>query len=199
MLKVYWEYVTNQAKQIAPNVGLDTPFSAIEQVENQFSFQYVFHAGFPVRQTTEQVKTGVEHYKSGERRVWWKLWLVKEDVYSTRPVYENRSYDTAEIPSAYDLLKNWIDQAKLSEPDVVNSFVNWLRTQTASASSTLRQTQKELLDRYQVKLDEAHKRAAKIHEAKQQDWGDVYKQAEELRNGLILLNTLKMDETADVV
>lgn len=166
----------------------------IAKRKKHFSFNYTFHAGFPVGCVTKEEQVGTEQVKVGEKRVWWKIWLGKRDVYETRPVYENRDYETADIPSAYELLANWLAQAKESEPDVVGSFVNWLITHTRGASTRLRQKQQELLDRYKLKLDEANLRAEKIHSVRQEDWTVVLNQAEGFQRSLKLLCPLQSED-----
>ena len=121
---------------------------------------------------------------TGYNRRWYTLWIGTHAVYEDKPVYEDRKYDTTDIPGIDAMLVGWIEQLKLQEPGLVKNFVGWLNKQIAEATAVISRSQQELLDRYQAKLDEAHDRATRTRDASVAEWTPFLERARELRAAL---------------
>jgi hypothetical protein len=190
LVDAYRRHVTAEAQRLAPALGLTAPGSGLEQVDRSLALSYRFEAGFAITAEYREDDTGgAETYQDGTERRFYTAWLYRHPVYKSRPVYEKRRYDSADIPKVEALLQNWINQAKLQEPDLVRQMIEWMVRQLEHASATLQKSQQELLDRYQAKLDEAHHRAEKLHIQQTQDWSSVLEQARELHRCLEQLCT----------
>jgi len=169
------------------------------------NFDYKFKAGFDLKtkEENEKVNTirewmGKKKIKIGEQRIWWTLWLVKEDIfeevdeYNVKDIYEKRSYDLADIPKVEILLTNWLGQLRSNEHQVTNKFTGWQIEQINKLINRVEEAQQELMENYKLKLDDAHKNARVEHEEKEVRFSAVYETAKGLEQDFIsLINVLK--------
>ncbi|HYH67639.1 MAG TPA: dynamin family protein [Urbifossiella sp.] len=181
----YWAYVTEAARDIAPDVGLAVPTTTVARIDSGFTPTYRFQPGFNVVPVTRSEDTGqTKSVDTGKRRGWFSTIFYGRVVYEDKPVYEDRKYDTADVPGIEALLAGWIDQLKLQNLGLVRSFVVWLNEQIREASRVVARSQQELLDRYQAKLDEAHARAKQVRDETIGEWEPFLERARALQAAL---------------
>ena len=116
--------------------------------------------------------------KAVRERVWWTLWLWEATFYETE--YVTRSSDNAEIPSVEDLLEGWIVQAKQAELEIVNQIVGWLLEQIDCLKKEVDQVQNDIIDRYQARLDRAHREVTMDYEKAKIIWEPMQEKAQRL-------------------
>ncbi|MDW8241417.1 MAG: dynamin family protein [Acidobacteriota bacterium] len=189
LIDLYWKDVTERAQLQLEKLGLTLNLTAptvnLKQHEQDLTLAYQFVAKAHLGTTTRTEDTGrTEKVQVGTTRRWYTLWLYKHPVYANRPIYEERTYDTADIPSATQLLESWDRHAREQEPALVRQFIDWIFRQLDQASQALKKSQQDLLDRYQVKLDEARDVARQSHIDSQKIWLPLLEQAQELHQCL---------------
>jgi len=206
LLKTYLSNTWGDAQKVAPNLGFGTPpVLTLDIADSDLNFDYKFKAGFDLKtkEENEKVNTirewmGKKKIKIGEQRIWWTLWLVKEDIfeevdeYNVKDIYEKRSYDLADIPKVEILLTNWLGQLRSNEHQVTNKFTGWQIEQINKLINRVEEAQQELMENYKLKLDDAHKNARVEHEEKEVRFSAVYETAKGLEQDFIsLINVLK--------
>lgn len=184
LVDLYWRLITSESQIVAPDIGLTVPSESVRKVEFNLDLTYSFQAGFPIKIRHEQEWAGTKQVKTGKRRAWWTLWLMEVDVMETQDVYERRRYDSADIPSVETMLKGWVIQASKQEPAMVQKFGNWILDRLNDAATKVDDLQQKLLDRYQVRLDEAHRSATTSYAEAVELWGGVRDRAKDLENSL---------------
>ena len=189
LLEIHWKDVTERAQAKVQELGLHlnlvVPTVSLELEQQPLALAYQFAAGFDIDTDTRSENTGKTiKVQVDEKRIWYTLWIAKRPVYENRPIYEDRAYDTADVPSAEKLLGDWDRHAREQEPALVRQFIGWMFGQLNQAGESLKKSQQELLDRYQTKLDEAHAIAEHAHEETQKVWSGILEQAKELHRCL---------------
>jgi predicted GTPase len=174
LFNCHLSYIEEGSNNIAPNIAIKFPESELNKVSSQPEFHLKFQAGFAVTQGTWQERVQIEEQK----RVWWKLWLGKATVYQTK--YETRSSDNANIPSVEDLLTNWIVQAKEAELEIVNQIAQWLLEQIDCLKKNVNEVQNDILNRYQERLDKAHKEITLDYEEQIKIWQPMQQKAQNM-------------------
>ena len=112
---------------IAPNIGIRFPESQLIKIEQQPKFSISFEAGFEVREKNYRV-----------------LFFIR------------RSSDNADIPKIATLMHGWITQAKKAESQIVREMSTWFLDQIDLLKKNVKETQDEIIDRYQSRLDKAY-------------------------------------------
>ncbi|MBD1883047.1 dynamin family protein [Microcoleus vaginatus] len=163
------------ANKIAPNIAIKFPESKLSQVNQSFTFNFRFQAGFAITQGTWQEAVQVEK----KQRAWYTLWIWKKTVYETE--YQERSSDNAKIPSVEDLLTSWIFQeAKGEDSQRVNQVARWLLEQIDSLKKSVDQIQYDIINRYQERLDQAHQEITIDYEKQRNVWQPMQQKAQNL-------------------
>ena len=159
LLRCHVEDVAAQSKIKAPDIGLETPPLTLDQVEEDFEFEYHFQAGFDTNITTRPVQTGTKMGIEIEyKKVFWKI-KIPVPVIVHKPVYEQRDVLNAVIPPVGNILANWLQQAQDSEPEVCAEFGHWLIRQVDVFTQSVETYQEELVNRYESRLIQSHERA----------------------------------------
>jgi hypothetical protein len=189
LLDIHWKDVTERAQDRVRDLGLNLSFTPpavnLEAEEKALTVAYQFTSELPIVVEVRNEPTG-DVVVEVVADTFWK-WLRKTigiPVLVSTPVYEDRSYDLAEIPSAEALLERWTNHARQQEPILVRLFFDWMFGQLDHAAEALQRSQQELLDRYQAKLAEAHAIAERTHAQSQQVWSGILDQAQELHQCL---------------
>ena len=171
LFKFHLERIEEGSCNVAPDMGIKFPESQLIKIEQQPKFTINFQAGFAVTEGTWQEDVQVSY----EERIWWTLWLVKQTKYRTE--YKTRSSDNADIPKVVTLLEGWIIQAKEAESQIVRQTSKWFLDQINLLKKNVKETQDEILDRYQTRLDKANQEIEIDYERKKNVWEPVYRQA----------------------
>ncbi|NMG60530.1 GTPase [Geitlerinema sp. P-1104] len=157
----YLDEMENWCHNLAPGYGINFPKHRLAQINiSRESPPVNLKSGFPITTTEEQEAYEVKK----EERLWWTLWLWKKVYYETQ--YRKRSVDNAEIPSAEEMLSDWDNQVGIAHMEIVERTGHWLLEQVNSLNANVAEVNREILDRYKSRLDEAHKN---VQENQQQD------------------------------
>lgn len=177
LFNCHLSYLQKEANNIAPNIIIRFPESQLSQVKKELSFSLKFESGFSVTERT---------WTEESRSFWHWFWLV--------PKYETRASDNATIPSTEKLLKNWKDQVKLAEPEIVKQTANWLLEQIDCLKKEVKKNQNEILDRYQARLDKAHQEITLDYEKQRNVWQPMQRKAKDLAEEFAILGKLLKKE-----
>ncbi len=194
LLETHLEKIWKEANRIAQNLGFSVPpIIELGMAERDLNFEYKFEAGFDLKITmrkdkvgTQKVWAGKKKVLIGEKRLWYTLWIYKEEVYEERDdyreegVYEKRAYDLADIPDVEVLMLNWEKQLFSNEPLVINEFMRWLTAQINTFNDMVKQAQQELIKNYRNKLDDAYDKAKRGHEVEKKRLSAILENANSL-------------------
>ena len=174
LFNCHLSHLEKEANNIAPNIVIRFPESQLSQVKRELSFSLSFESGFSITE---------KNWKEETKSFWHWFGLI--------PKYETRSSDNATIPSIEKLLKNWDEQVKLAEPEIVKQTASWLLEQIDCLKKEVNKNQNEILDRYQARLDKAHQEITLDYEKQRNVWHPMERKAQELaeefqRLGVIL-------------
>ncbi|MBN3927902.1 MAG: GTPase, partial [Nostoc sp. NMS4] len=109
------------------------------------------------------------------KKTWYTLWLGKKTYYETE--YKTRSSDNATIPSIEDLLIGWQVQAKQAELEIVKEIASWFLQQSGCVKKNVDKIQKDILDRYEERLDTAHREITIDYEMQKNVWQPMQQKA----------------------
>ena len=159
------------------DLGFLVPPISLVKAQKDFAFEYKFEAGFDVieksrKEFVRNIKklAGTESVKTGEERVWYKLWLGTRDVYQTRKkytsesIYETRQYDVAYIPAMDEIVVQWAKQFYIAESEMLERFTDWLTAQIDELNKSVEKAQKDIVKKYKKKIDAAYEDAKKGHD-----------------------------------
>lgn len=163
LFQCHLSYMEEGANKLAPNIEITFPESQLKLVESDLDFRFSFQSGFAIQEGTWEE----------EKRMWnhW-LWIF--------PKRETRSSKNATIPKVGDLLKDWSDQAKMLEPDIVKQIIKWLLEQIDLLKNNIDNLQKDVVNRYQARLDDAHQQVTIDYQEVQNIWQPIQQKAIDL-------------------
>ncbi len=173
-------------EKIASDLGINFSESELIKVDFMGKTNFSFAAGFPVTMGTwkksEQVKTGTQ-------RIWWTLWIAKEDVYETQT--KELPSENANIPSIEDLALAWKLQKDCGEVEVLKQVAPWFQKQLARFNQSVDRFQSDTIDRYQQRLDQAYQENQLNYEAKMEIWEPLQAEAKEFATKLDRLGKIQ--------
>ncbi len=199
----YTKLLGKNAQNIAGDIqALAITPSKLVRINKPLILHIRLKAGFSTKETKRKVAVGEEEVivgtrlvKTGEKRLWYTLWLAKEniyeeqDVYETRTIYEKRHFDVAVIPSLHDVLGDFIYQAKESRTEA--EFVRWFNEQIHEFLSGIAKYQEDLLVEYRDRLDTMMKYASQEKELEIGKWQPIETQVRSLQQQLESLNEVQ--------
>ncbi|MHC5774679.1 dynamin family protein [Nostoc sp.] len=188
LFNCHLSHIEKGANDIAPNIAIKFPESQLSKVESQPTFNFRFQAGFPINQGTWEEPIKVAR----EERTWYTLWIGKKTIYETE--YQTRSSDNAKIPSVEDLLTGWIFQGREEELKIVNQIAHWLLEQIDCLKKNVDKMQKEIIDRYQTRLDKANQEITLDYEKQRNVWQPMQQKAQNLAEEFSSLETFLKEE-----
>lgn len=166
-------------EKIASDLGINFSESELVKVDFMGKTNFSFAAGFPVTMGTwkksEQVKTGT-------KRIWWTLWLAKEDIYETQT--KELPSENANIPSIEDLALAWKLQKDCGEVEVLKQVAPWFQKQLDRFNQSVDRFQSDTIDRYQKRLGQAYQENQLNYDAKMEIWQPLQAEAKEFANKL---------------
>ncbi len=167
-------FLEEESNRIAADMVIKLPKSQLTLVEQPPEFSFNFQSGFEVTPGTWQEEVQVSY----KERTWKTLFLFKETKYRTE--YKERSSDNAKIPSVDELLKNWSDQAKASEDAIASQIADWLFEQIDTLKKNVNEFQKESINRYQERLDQANRDKILDRDKTMSIWLPMHEKAKKL-------------------
>jgi hypothetical protein len=186
----YLDEMENECHNIAPDYGINFPKYGLAKIDISCESPPVnLKSGFPITTTEEQEAYQVKK----EERLWWTLWLWKKVYYETQ--YRKRSVDNAEIPSAEEMLSDWDNQVGIAHMKIVERTGHWLLEQVNSLNANVAEVNREILDRYKSRLDEAHKNAQENQQQDEKNLQIIQQQVAKLSHEL---SCLSLSEIIDV-
>ncbi|HLP91480.1 MAG TPA: dynamin family protein [Nostocaceae cyanobacterium] len=176
LFRCHLSYIEKQANDITSqsNIAIKFPDSELIKVDSHLTFNFQFQAGFPITKGTWEEEIKVEK----KQRTWYTLWIAKRTIYETK--YETRSSDNAVLPSVEELLTNWVIQAKEQESERVNQVASWLLEQIDGLKANVDKVQKDIIDRYQERLNKANQEINLDYEKQRNLWKPMQQQSQDL-------------------
>ncbi|MEH2439468.1 dynamin family protein [Nostoc sp.] len=175
IFKCHISYLKEGTNEKAPNMVINFPESELSKVDKTLSFQVNFKSGFAIKLGTWQEEIEVPQ----TRRSWYTLFIFKETYYETK--YETRSSDNAEIPSVDNLFSGWRDQSKQSRAEIAQQIMRWLVEQMDCLKKNVDEFQTNVINRYQERLDMAHREITLDFENQKNIWQPIHCKAKDLR------------------
>jgi hypothetical protein len=168
----YATQLADRARDVAPDLAGVALFPAdILRIKQKLVFTFVLSAGFPVHREQKDEYVGDKYVKAGTRRRWYHLWLSKEDIWERQEIFENRTYESAVIPSLEDIFSGFVKQAKAARHEV--EFARWFRERMEVFVADIGVYQDRLLAEYRSRLDDATKVADRQKEEDTSKWADA--------------------------
>ena len=177
LFRCHLSYIEEETNNIAPDMAIKFTDSELIQVDSNLTFKFQFQAGFPITQGAWEEAILVTEKK----RTWDRLWIWKKNIYKTE--YQERSSDNAQLPSVEDLLTSWVAQAKGEESERVNQIARWLLEQIDYLKKNVDNTQNDIIDRYQERLDKANQEITLDYENSRNVWQPMQQKAQNLAKG----------------
>ncbi len=189
LFNCHLSHIEKGVNNLAPNIAIKFPESQLSKVERQPTFNFRFQAGFLINQGTW--KEAIQIAK--RKRTFYTLFLLKRTVYETE--YQTRSSDNAKIPSVEDLLTGWLLQSKEEELKIVNQIARWLIEQIDCLKKNVDKIQKEIIDRYQTRLDKANQEITLDYEKQRNVWQPMQQKAQDLAEEFSSLGIFLKEES----
>ncbi|NEP50942.1 MAG: GTPase [Moorea sp. SIO3C2] len=176
LLNAYLSILEEGMSSIAPNIGISFSRSQLGKIDIELQPSFEFKAGFPIVEGTWLDHVEVPKHK----RDWWSLWIWKRIAYYIET--KERSSDNAKLPKTEDILKGWLLQKNQAEVEIYRQVANWFISQINSFLTGVESSQKEIVDRYQERLDKAHDQAILSHQQDLSIWNYLQLEAKQLED-----------------
>ncbi|MDJ0901769.1 MAG: dynamin family protein [Xenococcus sp. MO_188.B8] len=151
LLTFHLESLEADIGKIVPELSLNFPQMELVKVEFTGKPNFSFEGGFPVLEDTYEEEVDE---KIGRQRVWWTVWIWNKEIYETK--IEMRSIYNASIPSIESLAKGWKLQKDRAEIEIFKQVADWYLKQLDNFNNGIKKLQKEVIDRYQSRLNQAY-------------------------------------------
>ncbi|NEO39305.1 MAG: GTPase [Moorea sp. SIOASIH] len=178
LLNAYLSILEEGMSTIAPNIGISFSRLQLVKIDIELEPSFEFKAGFPIMKGTWLEDVEVPKYK----RDLWTLWIWKRLVYYIET--KERSSDNAQLPKTEDILKGWLLQKNQAEVEIYSQVAHWFISQINSFITGVESYQKEIVDRYQERLDKAHDQAKLSHQQDLSIWNPLQMEAKELEDNI---------------
>jgi GTPase Era involved in 16S rRNA processing len=223
LFKCHLSFLEENAVQIAGEMAIQFPKSELIKVERQTEINFQFQAGFAVipgtwmekketlntgygeNQTKIGVGNAVERNTQGKSGWDWLSGAVTGIVYDyvIKGVIENKKYidytprptDNAMIPSVEKLFEGWILQGEGELVKISIQISEWLLKQVNDLNKNVDTMQKDIIDRYQARLDQANREIQLTYDDEIKIWQPMQQKSQELKQELFILNTLLKEES----
>jgi hypothetical protein len=182
VFKFHLNEIGKGTQKIAPNFGIHFSESELMKVDFIGKVDFSFIAGFPVTMGTWKKP---EKEKTGSKRIWWTLWIGKEDLYQTK--MKELDCENATIPSIDDLELAWTLQKNRGESEVLKQVAPWFHRQLTQFNESVDIFQSETLERYQQRLEQAYQENKLDYDEKIEVWQPLQVEAKELADKIDLL------------
>lgn len=174
ILYLHLDTLKTETQKIAPDLGINFSESALIKVDFIGKASFAFTAGFPV---TNGIWENQVKVKTGTKRDWFTLWLVKRDIYETK--IEKLESENATIPSIDDLARGWKLQKDCGEVEVFKQVAPWFQKQLIRFNQSVDCFQSDTIDRYQQRLDRAYQESQLDYDGKMKIWQPLQVEAKQ--------------------
>lgn len=175
MMKLVINDLYQQAVEVAGNQLSLTPpiLGEIEKSFESIEAYFEMEAGFSTHRKNRREYVGKSWEKVGEKRTLKSLFLFKRDVYDYVNKYEKRDYDTAKIPSVYDIIDGFAEQLVPQVHTYNEEVRNQVKTKLNESLTVVRESQEENLQEFKVRLEEAQKELSQKFLENQTPWKEL--------------------------
>jgi hypothetical protein len=101
--------------------------------------------------------------------------------------YIPRPSDNATIPSVRSLLTGWISQSKEQEIEIVKEIAPWLLQEINCLIKEVEETQNDIINRYQERLDRANQEITLDYEKDKNIWLPIQQKSQSLAEDFNML------------
>lgn len=207
LFKCNLTYLEEGSNKIAPDIVIKFPESKLNKVTKDLKFDLKFKSGFDIEEGTWNEE----------------VWMVKENLltnaYDSLPneirflgfrlrkpsvdkllrdvnlkTIEVRSSDNATIPSTGEILKDWQEQLKQVEPEMLKQVIEWLLAQINDLKKNVDMTQSAILNLYQERLEKARQEITLDYEKQKNVWQPMQQRAKRLASEFSQLGQFQEDD-----
>ncbi|MDB9459119.1 dynamin family protein, partial [Dolichospermum circinale CS-545/17] len=213
LFKCHLSFLEKNAVQIAGEMAIQFPKSELIKVERQTEINFQFQAGFAVTEGTWMEEKNIEitveeaHKRNteGKEGIDWlggtlggffndfigKGVIDKKKYidYTPRPSYN------AMIPSVEKLFEGWILQGEGELVKISIQISEWLLKQVNDLNKNVDTMQKDIIDRYQARLDQANREIQLTYDDEIKIWQPMQRKSQELEKEFFILNNLLKEES----
>ena len=205
LFKCHLSYLEKRANDIAKDLSITFPKSELIKIEREPRIKFQFKAGFAITQGTWQdeqkttITIGEAHRRNtqGKSGLDWLAgtvegftvdFLAKGVILNQKYTdYILRSSDNATIPSVRSLLTGWISQAKEQEIEIVKEIAPWLLQEINCLIKEVEETQNDIINRYQERLDRANQEITLDYEKDKNIWLPIQQKSQSLAEDFNML------------
>jgi hypothetical protein len=223
LFKCHLSFLEKNAVQIAGEMAIQFPKSELIKVERQTEINFQFQAGFAVipgtwmerketlntgygqNQTEIGVGNAFKRNTQGKSGWNWLSGAVEGIVgdYVIKGVIEKKKYidytprpsDNAMIPSVEKLFEGWILQGEGEMVKISIQISEWLLKQVNDLNKNVDTMQKDIIDRYQARLDKANQEIQLTYDDEIRIWQPMQQKSQELEKEFFTLKTLLKEES----
>jgi predicted GTPase len=198
LFKCHLSYLEKGVNDIAKDLSIKFPESELIKIEREPRIKFQFKAGFAITQGTwqDEQKTTITIEEAHRRNTQGKSgldwfagtvegftvdFLVKGVILNQGYTdYIPRSSDNATIPSVRSLLTGWMSQAKEQEIEIVKKIAPWLLEENNCLIKEIEETQNDIINRYQERLDRANQEITLDYEKDKNIWLPIQQKSQNL-------------------
>ena len=223
LFKCHLSFLEKNAVQIAGEMAIQFPKSELIKVERQTEINFQFQAGFAVipgtwmerketlntgygqNQTEIGVGNAFKRNTQGKSGWNWLSGAVEGIVgdYVIKGVIEKKKYidytprpsDNAMIPSVEKLFEGWILQGEGELVKISIQISEWLLKQVNDLNKNVDTMQKDIIDRYQARLDQANREIQLTYDDEIKIWQPMQRKSQELEKEFFILKALLKEES----
>ncbi|NEP37551.1 MAG: hypothetical protein F6K38_41055, partial [Moorea sp. SIO3B2] len=92
--------------------------------------------------------------------------------------------DNAQLPKIEDINKDWLWQKNQAEIEIYSQVADWFICQTNKFIKKVESSQKEIVDRYQERLDKAYDQAQLSLQKDLSIWNPLHQEAKQLKENI---------------
>ena len=155
------------AAALAPELrSIQRPSMTIDRVDSRLHWVIDFRIDPSMTKDTRTEKTDERHV-THSKRLWYYLWLVKEEWVETIPIYTDVDYHTLNVPSTDDLCAGIFEQFRASKPEV--TFLTWLHEQLDAFDRRVKDFHEACIQDYRTRIGAARGRVVADRDAHRRD------------------------------
>ncbi len=175
LLDYYLSLLEEGMGNIAPNLAISFSRSELEIIDSIPEPKFKFEAGFAIIEGTWLEDVEVTELKR-------TLFFFQRKVKTIKQ--EPRSSDNAQLPKIEDINKDWLWQKNQAEIEIYSQVADWFICQINKFIKKVESSQKEIVDRYQERLDKAYDQAQLSLQKDLSIWNPLHQEAKQLKENI---------------